>query len=241
VGIIPVGTFVDSDAFGRTGGYTLVEVEGITVAVVAFTKGMDNLGLPEGSEKCVNLLYEDYTTDYKRINTSAINSILRDIAADEPDITIALLHWGSENNDNISSSQKAIRDLMISGGVDVIIGTHSHLLQAIEFDESAGTLVAWSLGDFYGDADQSGSNYSVMLDLKITEDELTGAVSLTDYSVIPIYTLKPEQSVAGGQRVVQIEKAIARYEGKYIGAVTEETYENLKYALTRIDERITGK
>lgn len=241
VGITPVGTFMDSDTYRRTGGYTMVEVEGVRIAVVAFTKGMDNLGLPEGSSDCVNLLYKDYTTDYKQIDTSGITSVLRNVAAEEPDLTIALLHWGSENNENISTSQEKIRDLMIENGVDAIIGTHSHLLQAIEFDEGAGTLVAWSLGDFYGNATQPGSNYSVILDLEITRDEATGFAAITDYNVIPIYTLKPEQSASGGQRVVQIEKAIARYESKYIGAVTEDAYNNLVYSLERIEKRIAGE
>lgn len=241
VGITSVGTFADSDAFRRSGGFTMMEVDGIRIALVAFTKGMDNLGLPDGSEDCVNLLYEDYTTDYKKIATNAITDVLRDVEAANPDITIALLHWGSEYNENVSDSQKTICKLMQNNGVDVIIGTHSHLLQTIEYDAQAGTLVAWSLGDFYGDATEAGSNYSVILDLEITLDNNLGLTSITDYTAIPIYTLKPAQSNAGGHRVVQLEKAIAQYDNGYVGRVTDEAYNSLVYALSRVEQRIQGK
>ena len=89
---------------------------------------------------------------------------------EKPDITIALLHWGSEYNDDISDTQKSIVNLMKKQGVDVILGTHPHTVQAIEYDELAGTLVAYSLGDFFGDASRGGTNYSIILDLEITKD-----------------------------------------------------------------------
>ena len=232
VGITPVGTFADTDAFRKSGGYTIVEVEGIRIGLVAFTKGMDNLGLPESSQNCVNVLYKDYTTDYKEIDTDAIQAVLKNVAAAEPDITIALLHWGSEYNENISSSQEKIADLMMKNGVDAIIGTHSHLLQKIEYDEEAGTLIAWSLGDFFGDAQE---------DIEITMDNETGITTVTGYDTTPIYTLRPEQSGDGGHRVVQLEKAIARYESRYIGRVTEDVYDSLTYALKRIGQRIAGE
>lgn len=241
VGIETVGTFASSDEFKKSGGYTMVEVDGIRIALVAFTKGMDNLGLPEGSGDCVNILYKDYTTDYKEIDKDEINKVLRSAASAEPDITIALVHWGSEYNENISSSQEDICKILTSGGVDAVIGTHSHLLQAIEYDETAGTLVAWSLGDLYGNATEAGSNYSVILDLEITMDNQLGTASITGYSVTPIYTLTESQSLQGGHRVVRMEQALARYENRYIGRITDSTYSSMTYARTRVDERIHSR
>ena len=241
LGIGCVGTFTDAEAFRRSGGFTLVELQGIRVAFVAFTKGMDNTGLPAGSEDCVNVLYEDYTTDYKKIDSKSITKILDNVAKEEPDVTIALVHWGSEYNENISASQEKVRDLLLSNGVDAIIGTHSHLLQQIDFDETAGTLVAWSLGDFYGDAAEPATNYSVILDLEITRDNELGTSSVTGYSVTPIYTLKPEQSLLGGTRVVRMEAAIARYETGYLGRLTDDAYDSVTYARKRVDQRIAGE
>ena len=238
VGLTTLGTYADSDDFRRTGGYEIVEVQGIRIALIAFTKGMDNLGLPAGSEDCVNLLYQDYSTDYKKVDTERIARVLRNVAEEMPDITIALVHWGSEYNDEISDSQKKIRNQLQEGGVDIIVGTHPHLVQQIDYDPIAKTLVAWSLGDFFGDAVMAGTNYSILLDLEITRDNATGEVFLSNYSYTPLFTLKPEESITGGHRVVRIREAMERYESNYVGSITQDAYDDMKYALGRIEKRV---
>ena len=238
VGLMTLGTFADSDDFDRTGGYEIVEVEGIRIALVAFTKGMDNLGLPAGSEDCVNLLYEDYSTDYKKVDTERIERVLRNVREEQPDLTIAMVHWGSEYNEEISDSQKKICKQLQEGGVDVIVGTHPHLVQKVEYDPVKKTLVAWSLGDFFGDAVMAGTGYSIILDLEITRDNATGETFLSGWEYIPIFTLKPDQSAIGGHRVVRIREAMERYEAGFLGRVTEDAYGDMEYALGRIEKRV---
>ena len=238
VGLMTLGTFADSDDFDRTGGYEVVEVEGIRIALVAFTKGMDNLGLPAGSEDCVNLLYEDYSTDYKKVDTERIERVLRNVREEQPDRTIAMVHWGSEYNEEISDSQKKICKQLQEGGVDVIVGTHPHLVQKVEYDPVKKTLVAWSLGDFFGDAVMAGTGYSIILDLEITRDNATGETFLSGWEYIPIFTLKPDQSAIGGHRVVRIREAMERYEAGFLGRVTEDAYGDMEYALGRIEKRV---
>lgn len=237
-GILPVGTFANKDTYRKTGGYSIMNVNGIKIALVGFTKGMDSLGLPEGSETCVNLLYKDYTTDYQEVDTDGIRKVLTKVAEEKPDLTIAMLHWGSENNEEISESQKDIRDLMLENGVDVILGTHPHVVQTVDYNADAGTLVAYSLGDFYGDAVTAGTNYSIILDIEVTRDNATGETKVTGYDYTPIFTLLPTQSLDGGHRVVRLNEAISRYEGNYLGKVSEDVYESMKYAKQRLDERV---
>lgn len=239
-GLEPVGSFADSEEFRKTGGFTLREVEGIKVAIVAFTKGMNGMGLPAGSEDCVNLLYTDYSTTYQKVDTEGISTILQAIAKEKPDITIALLHWGSEYNDQISKTQEQIRDLMLAGGVDAIIGTHSHYVQQITYDEQRGTVVAYSLGDLLGDGEKGGTNYSVLLDLQITKSGKTGQVKLTGCEYVPVF-LVDETKDGGGMRLVRIREAITAYENRFVDRVSESTYEAMKYALERVEARVTGK
>ena len=238
VGLTTLGTFADSAEFRRSGGYEIVEVEGIRIALIAFTKGMDNLGLPAGSEDCVNLLYEDYSTDYKKVDTDRIERVLRNVSEEQPDITIAMLHWGSEYNDEISDSQEKIRKQLQAGGVDIIVGSHPHLVQRIDYDPIAQTLVAYSLGDFFGDGVMAGSNYGLILDLQISKVNSTGECYLSGWDYTPIFTLKPEQSILGGHRVVRLLEAMERYEQDFVGRVTDEAYEDMEYALGRIEKRI---
>ena len=238
-GMEPLGAYATVNDFNKTKGYTICDVQGIKVAFVAFTKGVGGMGMPAGSEQCVNLLYEDYNEGYKTINRKGITQILKNVQAEKPDLVVAMLHWGSVNNDTISATQKSIISLMQKNGVDVIIGTHPHLLQKIELDEKTGKLVAYSLGDFYGDATLGGSNYSVILDIEVTKDSDLKTTKVTDFSYIPIYTLK-ESEGDGYRRVVRIHEAMAAYEGNYVDKVSSSCYDQMAYSLKRIEARIKG-
>lgn len=236
-GLEPVGAFSSADEFRKTKGYTICQVGDVKIALVAFTKGVGSLGLPVGSEDCVNILYEDYYTTYQTINKKAIRNILRAAEAEKPDLTIALLHWGSEYNEEISKSQQEVAKLMIAEGVDAIIGSHPHLVHQIDFDEEKGTIVAYSLGDFFGDGERGGTNYAIILDLEITKDYDTGVTKVTDYSYVPIYTLA-ENQCDGQRRVIRIENAMSAYELNFVDKITDSCYENMQFAMDRILKRV---
>ncbi len=236
-GIEPVGAYANPAELRASKGYTMTEVQGIKVAFVAFTKGLGGRGMPAGNEDLVNLLYEDYATTYNKEDINRITKILKNVEAEKPDITIALLHWGSEYNDDITSSQEYLVSLMKKNGVDVILGTHSHHLQPIDYDPLKGTLVAYSLGDFFGDAERSASHYSIILDLEITRDTDAGTTKVTDYSYTPIYTVK-ENECDGYRRVVRIDKAIEAYTENFLDKVTTSCKESMEKAMTRVAERI---
>ena len=240
-GIEPVGAYSSTAEFKRSKGYTICDVGGIRIAVVAFTKGVGGRGLPEGSEGCVNLLYTDYESTYRRVDTAGITKILDNAKAEKPDFIIALVHWGSENNDTISKTQESIITLLKKNGVGLILGTHPHLVQEIAYDQTAGTLVAYSLGDFYGDGSRSGTNYSIILDIEITKDSDKRTTKVTGYSYTPIYTITGSQSADGYQRVVRIEQAMQAHDGNFVDKITDDCYKDMTYSLTRIADRTSGK
>lgn len=236
-GLTPIGVFNDSEDFQRTGGFTLFNVKGVKVAVVAFTKGMlEGTGIPSADyREMINILYTDFDSTYQKVDTQRITDILDAVASQKPDVTIALVHWGSENNDTHSRSQTTIKNLMLENGVDAIIGTHPHRVQEIEYDDEDGTLVAYSLGDFISDAVTSGTEYSILLDLEITKNNKTGSTAITGYNYTPLLTVAEEDEPL---RVVRIQEAIAAYDSNYVGKVSDSTYSKLTYALKRIEARV---
>lgn len=240
-GMDPVGAYATEQEFREGQGYTIKEINGIRVAFVAFTKGMNNLGLPVGSENCVNVLYTDYATTYQDVDEAKINRILRSASNADPDYIVALLHWGSEYNDEYSETQAEIRDLLFAGGVDAIVGTHPHRVQAVEFDRDAGTFVAYSLGDFFSDTVEAGSNYSVILNLQITKDNISGETKLTGYTCTPIYNMTPEESGEAALRLVRTETAIESFDIGIFNRVSQELYDNFHYTISRIDSRLSGE
>lgn len=236
-GIETLGAYTSEEEFNRTKGYTICTVNGVKIAFVAFTKGVGSLGMPAGSEKCVNILYEDYFTNYRKIDKARIQSILKAAESEKPDLTIALLHWGSEHNDTIYETQEDIVYIMQEAGVDVIIGSHPHRVQHVEYDDLTGKLVAYSLGDFFGDGKKDGTFYSVLLQLEITKDFEAGTTRVTDWSYVPIYTLS-ETECDGDRRVIRIDNAIEAYEMNFVDKVTRSCYDNLKFSLERVNTRI---
>ena len=240
-GIEPVGAYSSNTEFNRNSGYTICEVQGLKLAFVAFTKGFGGLGLPADSEDCVNLLYEDYYENYEKLNNDKINKVLKAVSAEKPDLVIALLHWGSEYNDAISDTQVKIANLMKKNGVDVIIGTHPHLVQAMEYDEATGFFCAYSLGDFFGDGNRSGTAYSVILDLEITKNYDTGETRVTGFDYTPIYTLQETDCPDNQRRVVRLETAVTAYDINFVDKITANCKENMDYSLTRIVSRVNGE
>ncbi len=235
-GLEPVGAWSTNEEARKSGGYTIREVDGIRIAIVAFTKGMDSMALPVGSENCVNVLYEDYATVWQEVDSDGITRILKAVEKEKPDITIALVHWGSEYRDQISSTQKVIKNLMLENGVDAIIGTHPHYVQAMEYDEENATFVAYSLGDLLGDGDTAGTEYGVILDLEITKDNLNGETRITGYSYTSTFNSRME-----GQdiKILRLDEAVRAYENGYMYRVSQELYEDMVYAQKRIVERVT--
>ncbi len=237
-GLEPLGAYATSAQARAAKGYTIRQVEGIKIAFVAFTKGMDGMALPEGNGNCVNLLYTDYSTDYQKVDTAGITKIMDAVNKENPDLTVVLVHWGSEFNNNISETQEKICSLLQSEGADAILGTHSHYVQKMEFNPQDGTFVAYSLGDFISDGVKAGSEYSVILDLEVTKSGATGQTQITNFTYTPIFTVaEPEKPL----KILQIASARKAYEDGFLGKVTPETYEAMGYALTRIEERIAGK
>ncbi len=237
-GMEPVGVYGDEKAYRLGKGYTIREVNGVKMAFVAFTKGMDGMTLPAGSENCVNVLYTDYDSTYQNVNTDRINKVMDAVAAAKPDCTVVLLHWGSEYNDTISSSQERIVRLLNNRGVDVIIGTHPHYVQKMEFDEEKGTFIAYSLGDFVSDSAKAGSEYSVILELEITKDLKSGDTKVTGYTFTPTYVVTEEGSPL---RVVRISETMAAFHSDFIDPVTQVSYDEMVYALERIAARTKGE
>lgn len=175
------------------------DVNGIKIAFIAFTKSVNNMTLPTGSDYAVDLLCTDYDTTYNSLNKDAINAAVSAAKAKDPDVIVAMLHWGSEFESSISPLQESAADLLISSGVDVILGTHPHIVGKMEFkDVKVGgkdkrVFIAYSLGNFLvgnerGQASNApGSFESVVLNLEFTKEN--GETSITGCNYVPLYIM----------------------------------------------------
>ena len=67
-------------------------------------------------------------------------------AKEESDYVVALIHWGKEDSHDLEEVQKETSRTYIDSGADIIVGTHAHTLQGIEYYNNKP--IIYNLGDF---------------------------------------------------------------------------------------------
>lgn len=235
-GIDHVGTHINDPAESASGGVVLREVNGIRIAIIGFTKGVNNMSLPNNSKYAVDLLYTDYNTNYSQVDTTSILERIDAAKNTDPDVIIAMLHWGEEYNVEVKDTQKEIRDLMFKNGVDVILGSHSHIVGPMEMVEVETTegkkkecFVAYSLGNFFSDmSHKDNAMESVILNLTFTKSGETGETTISDASYTPLYILKREEGADRRFEILPIRKSIASSMFEEYEGIMDVALDNLK-------------
>ena len=160
------------------------EQDGIRVAVLNYTYGTNGIPLPADMPFAVDLLErEKVIADIRRAEEMA-------------DFTIVCPHWGSEYVLEETAEQRQWAQLFLEEGVDLVLGTHPHVIEPIEMlvEEETGhqMLVYYSLGNFVnwtGSAKAGVANRMLggMADVTIGQAE-EGSVEVLDYSVTAVVT-----------------------------------------------------
>lgn len=152
------------------------EKNGIKFSILNYTYGTNGIPLPEGKSWCVNMMDKDKITS--DINTARQNS----------DVVIVFPHWGTENSTEISEYQKEYVKLFSDLGVDIVIGTHPHVLQPVEWVENEETgkkmLVYYSLGNFISHQTSLKQLCGGMA--KITVEKKAEEISITAAKLVPV-------------------------------------------------------
>ena len=237
-GIDHVGTYASSSDKSSNEGVLLRNVSGLKVAILGYTKGLGGLSLPHGSEYAVDLLYTDYATDFDKIATDAINRSLDAANALQPDVILAMLHWGSESDRTVTASQERIANLLFAGGVDAIIGTHSHIVGPMEtrsVTTDAGKdktcFVAYSLGNFYSTMDSSVATNcrdGVVLNLSFTKNGETGETALSGVSYTPTYFADHGEDASPRYEILPVRTAITTNLFPSLNAAMTDTIAHLR-------------
>lgn len=126
---------------------TVVEKKGMRIAILNYTYGTNGISAPSDMPHAVDMLNED------KIRTDLT------YAEENADFTIVCPHWGTEYRLEADSSQKRWNELFRECGADLILGTHPHVIEPIDFalDENEGIsnnhgggdmLTYYSLGNF---------------------------------------------------------------------------------------------
>lgn len=110
------------------------EKNGVKYGFLAYTTLTNGLVRDKGKEYSLNVFDKELVKkDVEKLKEKA-------------DLIIVSMHWGVEYSHSVSAEQKEIAKYLSDLGVNVVIGTHPHVVEPIEF--IGNTLVVYSLGNF---------------------------------------------------------------------------------------------
>ena len=160
----------------------ILDLPDMKIAVLNYTYGTNGIQLPDDMPYAVDLLNEEQVAaDIQRAEELA-------------DFTIVCPHWGTEYRLTSDASQEKWTKIFAENGADLILGTHPHVIEPIEWvTDEAGEhemLVYYSLGNFVNWTSGTGegvANRMVggMAEVTITKND-HGEVEIADYGVKPM-------------------------------------------------------
>lgn len=171
------------------------EVNNITYTMLNYTYGTNGIKVPEGKEYLVNIWpctgnNPDSDTKYQEYKKVVKEDILR--VRDKVDLLIVAMHFGVEYTHVPTNYQIDMAEFLSSLGVDIIIGTHPHVIMPITYIND--TLVIYSLGNFLS-AQDTNNDYNTTVGLlssiKITKNidkDNNSSIKLSDLNNELIYT-----------------------------------------------------
>ncbi len=158
----------------------VTEVKGVKIAYVGFTEYTNGLKLPSDTD--VILMTAD---DEERLKQRVMD-------ADEiSDFVIVNAHWGVEYTHEPNDFQRNLAKKLGEWGADVIIGTHPHVIQPVEFitnSDGSQTLVAYSLGNFISAQNRGARMLGGMLNFELVKNNTTGEIAIENVTFEGVVT-----------------------------------------------------
>jgi hypothetical protein len=169
-GVIRTIDVLDSIGLSHTGSFRnqaekeflyphIIERNGMKLALLNYTYGTN--GMPIENPVVVNL-----------IDTALIKKDILKAKSLNVDKIIAFLHWGSEYTHKPSKEQVDIANLMEINGVDIIIGSHPHVLQPmlLQRNDSSEQFKVFSLGNFVSNQRTAPRDGGAMVRLDLVKE-----------------------------------------------------------------------
>ena len=154
------------------------EINGIKVGFLGYTYGLNGLVVPDDKPWLVDLIDKEQI----KKDMEALSSV--------SDIQMVAMHWGTEYSTGINDEQKELTEYLNELGVEVIIGTHPHVIEPAELyhGTSQDTLVYYSLGNYTSAQDEAPRMVGGMASFTVNYDPNTKVTSFSEMKFTPTVT-----------------------------------------------------
>lgn len=204
-------------------------VKGIKIAFLNYAYGTNGITIPSDKPYCINLIDKDL-----------IKNDIENAKSQGADMIVASVHLGTEYSTAPNDEQNELSDFLFQNGVNIILGTHPHVLQkmekrtvTLEDGTTQDGFIIYSLGNFISDQNAKNTRTSIILDLQITK-HTDGTITIDNVSYTPIYMYKDSSSSSKKMKLLDINKVISLYEQGIDTSIGESMYKTLKGELDTI-------
>ena len=160
------------------------------------------------------------------------NVVRKDIerVRDKVDLLIVAMHWGVEYQDMPNSYQTDAALFLESLGVDIIVGTHPHVIQPVTYINN--TLVIYSLGNFLSahEVVNISNRVGLMTSVDVILDD--GGIKLSNLNNELLYTYYTDNYT--DFKIIPFSKIDSSYLSNY-----KDVYDKYKAVVCRLDENIS--
>lgn len=223
------------------------EKNNITYTILNYTYGTN--GMPVPNDYLVNVWPTDIDninnpekdTKYQAYKTKVKEDIEK--VRDKVDLLIVAMHWGVEYTHNPTEYEKDMASYLSSLGVDLIIGTHPHVIQPVTWIDN--TLVIYSLGNFLSAQYQNKSTCTyykcttgLMTSLKVEKIEKgkNKEIKITNIENELIYNYYNQSTWRGFKIIPFSNPEIKEYLTDY-----KKVYDTYKEVVQRLDNTMYVK
>jgi poly-gamma-glutamate synthesis protein (capsule biosynthesis protein) len=235
LGMFHTGTY--RNLFEKIFSYPqIVDIKGFRIAFLSYTYGTN--GLPVIYPNIVNL-----------IDTAEIANDIKLAKNYNPDMIICLMHWGLEYQLKHSSEQKMLAEFMISRGINLIIGSHPHVIQPMEIQiDAAGNIksaIVYSLGNAVSNQNYEHTDIGAIVHVAIIKNSISTRIADCKYSLIlrhrHIENEKTNFYIMPASRFHENKKLFTKKEYASLRKTLESTRKRLNVENKNFDERIGSK
>ena len=221
--VLVVGSYSSMDERNKV---QIREVNNISYTMLNYTYGTNGIRVPSGKEYLVNVWPtsgNNPSTDTKYQEYKEQVKIDIERVRDSVDVLIVAMHWGVEYTHEPTVYEKDMAEYLASLGVDIIIGTHPHVIQPVTWIDD--TLVIYSLGNLIS-AQYQDQNYNKMVglmtslvinktvkgdDVNITIDNVDNELIYTYYKNWRSFKVVPFSSNEIGKYLPNYKSVYERY------------------------------
>lgn len=133
-GFLHTGTFKDTLDW-LNNHPLIIEAKGFKLSLLNYTYGMNGLR-PRAPNKV------------SVIDTVQMKKDLMKAKAQKTDVILVFMHWGNQYENSPNAEQKMLAEFCFRNGARLVIGSHPHVLQSMEWRKDKDQVVAYSLGNF---------------------------------------------------------------------------------------------